>query len=197
MTKGNQKSISDDDLCSTCKRCNYQPGELSSCDGGFPGQANADGYITDCADFAPSEDAGADHPPQGPRKLPEAVERFDMKSKFEISQAKKLGLELQPSVNGPYLVNASNGQVVASPKSPAYRHALYGSPVKAIHKDAQTIGVYSRDGASKGTARSAGYRCSKAGCTGRRLVVKWPEGATTRPCTKGMFYRPDGDWQIG
>lgn len=31
----------------------------------------------------------------------------------------------------------------------------------------------------------------------KRLVVKWTDGKTTRPCTKGMFTRGDGDWQIG
>lgn len=43
------KSISDDDLCSSCKHCKYQPGELSSCELGWPGKEDEDGYVQSCA----------------------------------------------------------------------------------------------------------------------------------------------------
>ena len=42
------KSISDDDLCSDCTRCNYNPGDLSGCALGFPGTTDLDGYIVHC-----------------------------------------------------------------------------------------------------------------------------------------------------
>ncbi len=61
---------------------------------------------------------------------------------------------------------------------------------------AQTV-VYSLDGGVAGVAKSRGYRCQMEGCRGLRLVVKWPDGQTSRPCTKGMFTRPDGELQIG
>jgi hypothetical protein len=61
-----------------------------------------------------------------------------------------------------------------------------------------TTVVYSKDGSSKGAARSgSAYRCRMEGCTGQRLVVQWPCGQSTRPCTKGMFTRTDGALQIG
>lgn len=45
------KSISDDDLCSNCNRCSYNPGELSNCTEGFPGATDADGYVIRCESF--------------------------------------------------------------------------------------------------------------------------------------------------
>lgn len=54
MVQNQRKSISDDDLCATCSRCDFRPGELSSCRIGFPGEANADDYITACKAFAPT-----------------------------------------------------------------------------------------------------------------------------------------------
>jgi len=57
--------------------------------------------------------------------------------------------------------------------------------------------VYNKDGTLKGVAKASGYRCQMDGCSGRRLAVKWPDGKVTRPCTKGMLTRTDGDLQIG
>lgn len=45
---GGQKSISDDDLCASCVYCGYNPGELSTCDKGWPGKENQDGYVVNC-----------------------------------------------------------------------------------------------------------------------------------------------------
>lgn len=45
---GGLKSISDDDLCATCAHCRYQPGEQSGCTQNWPGQQDADGYISSC-----------------------------------------------------------------------------------------------------------------------------------------------------
>ena len=48
VTPGGPKSISDDDLCSTCTHCQYQPGEQSGCTQNWPGQQDSDGYISSC-----------------------------------------------------------------------------------------------------------------------------------------------------
>lgn len=66
-----------------------------------------------------------------------------------------------------------------------------------MEKPQAAVAVYNADGSIKGTAKPHGYRCQMDGCTGKRLVVKWPDGKVTRPCTKGMFTRQDGNWQIG
>jgi hypothetical protein len=48
---GGVKSISDDDLCATCKSCNYQPGEMSACSLNWPGLEDAGGYVQQCTEF--------------------------------------------------------------------------------------------------------------------------------------------------
>ena len=45
------RSISDDDTCSECRHCDYQPGELSTCALGWPGHSNEDGYVGVCTSF--------------------------------------------------------------------------------------------------------------------------------------------------
>ena len=57
--------------------------------------------------------------------------------------------------------------------------------------------VFNKDGSQQGTSSGSLYRCQMEGCTGRRMSVRWPDGKTTRPCTKGMTTRQDGAWQIG
>lgn len=49
---GGVKSLSDDDLCSDCKHCQYEPGGMSACEKSFPGQEDADGYVKACPDYA-------------------------------------------------------------------------------------------------------------------------------------------------
>jgi hypothetical protein len=49
-------SISDDDLCSTCKFCQYNVGGESSCSQEWPaydivGGVNDDGYIRECLEY--------------------------------------------------------------------------------------------------------------------------------------------------
>lgn len=40
-------------------------------------------------------------------------------------------------------------------------------------------------------------RCQMAGCLGLRLIVRWPDGRHTMPCTKGMTQdNHSGNWQI-
>lgn len=48
---GGVKSISDDDLCSQCCHCGYQPGEMSGCQMDWPGLEDADGYVQECEQF--------------------------------------------------------------------------------------------------------------------------------------------------
>ena len=45
---GGMKSISDDDLCSGCRACQFKPGELSGCQKNWPGLEDADGYVLQC-----------------------------------------------------------------------------------------------------------------------------------------------------
>ncbi len=57
-------SISDDDLCATCKFCRYNVGNESSCLQEWPafdivGQVNDDGYIRACLEYEK-----IDHPEQ-------------------------------------------------------------------------------------------------------------------------------------
>ena len=56
--------------------------------------------------------------------------------------------------------------------------------------------IYNRNGKEAGTPTGAEYPCSMEGCIGHRIVVKWPDGKITRPCSKGMNVREDGDYQI-
>lgn len=48
-------SISDDDLCADCMRCQYRPGGESGCvaavDSEWPAELNADGYAIACPLF--------------------------------------------------------------------------------------------------------------------------------------------------
>lgn len=48
---GGVKSISDDDLCSQCRHCDYQPGDMSCCSLGWTGLEDADGYVQECQPF--------------------------------------------------------------------------------------------------------------------------------------------------
>ena len=50
-TSAGVKSISDDDICSGCSRCDYKPGEMSGCHEGWPGQQDQDGYVQECPSF--------------------------------------------------------------------------------------------------------------------------------------------------
>jgi len=48
---GGVKSISDDDICSECRHCQYQPGEMSGCSETWPGKEDLDGYVQECSEF--------------------------------------------------------------------------------------------------------------------------------------------------
>lgn len=55
LFSGGVKSISDDDLCATCRHCHYLPGEMSSCTQSFPGLEDDDGYVQECSAFVARE----------------------------------------------------------------------------------------------------------------------------------------------
>lgn len=52
-TAGQLLSISDDDLCSSCGFCKYQPPGESACELGWPGKFDDDGYVVSCHLFKP------------------------------------------------------------------------------------------------------------------------------------------------
>lgn len=56
--------------------------------------------------------------------------------------------------------------------------------------------VRSRGSDRKGEATGSTHACSMEGCRGLRVSVRWPNGRTTFPCSKGMTVRKNGDWEI-
>lgn len=63
------RSISDDDECSECARCEYDPGRESGCIRNWPGQVAPaghprEGYVISCVDFLPVAKAGDNFVPQ-------------------------------------------------------------------------------------------------------------------------------------
>lgn len=78
----------------------------------------------------------------------------------------------------------------------AMAEALAGRPISG---DEDYVGrlVYPRGAKGRpGKVTSTGH-CRLGGCTGLALNVTWPDGARTRPCTKGCKVRKDGNLQIG
>lgn len=56
--------------------------------------------------------------------------------------------------------------------------------------------VLDRTGFVAGVVTGRTWPCQVEGCPGRRVEVRWPDGTTTRPCSRGMR-AVDGDtWQI-
>lgn len=58
--------------------------------------------------------------------------------------------------------------------------------------------LLSRDGEKKGIIKDWNSRpCTMEGCTGHRMRVRWPNGTTTYPCTKGIESTPEPNvWKI-
>lgn len=53
------KSVSDDDLCSTCRHCTYVPAaDRHACTFAFPGVTDEDDYIVHCSDYAEPDPVG-------------------------------------------------------------------------------------------------------------------------------------------
>lgn len=46
--------------------------------------------------------------------------------------------------------------------------------------------MLSRDAKQKGIIKNLNYRkCSAEGCPGHRILVEWPDGKRTYPCSRG------------
>ena len=62
-------------------------------------------------------------------------------------------------------------------------------------KFAEDAKVKTRCGKETGTVTGGGYLCRMEGCGGWRVGVRWPNGAITFPCSKGMdlAYSPGGE----
>lgn len=56
--------------------------------------------------------------------------------------------------------------------------------------------VHGRGDYGSGFATGKTRRCSMAGCSGLRIIVWWPDGHITMPCSKGMTQNEDGSWRI-
>lgn len=56
--------------------------------------------------------------------------------------------------------------------------------------------VLSRDGSERGVPTGRVYPCCLEGCSGLRIVVKWPDGKVTHPCSAGMKEVEKGVWKI-
>lgn len=56
--------------------------------------------------------------------------------------------------------------------------------------------VLSRDGKERGTVTGRTRPCSLEGCRGVQVMVKWPDGKVTWPCSAGMKAVAPGVWQI-
>lgn len=56
--------------------------------------------------------------------------------------------------------------------------------------------IWDRDGTTRGVRTGGTRRCPMAGCNGIRIHVRWPDGKTTYPCSKGLRALADGSFQI-
>lgn len=57
--------------------------------------------------------------------------------------------------------------------------------------------VFDQAGTTAGLATGANHACRMDGCSGQRVSVRWPDGALTFPCSRGLIARADGSRQIG
>lgn len=51
VPRDNSRNISDDDLCSSCRFCDYRIGERSFCAKDWPCSLNEDGYVVSCGGY--------------------------------------------------------------------------------------------------------------------------------------------------
>lgn len=56
--------------------------------------------------------------------------------------------------------------------------------------------ILDRDGTTTGIATGSTRSCQLEGCMGIRVMVRWPDGHRTWPCSKGLLETPGG-FQIG
>lgn len=57
--------------------------------------------------------------------------------------------------------------------------------------------IWDGSGTEVGLTTGGTRRCGIEGCQGQRVGVRWPDGALTCPCQKGLNRRADGELQIG
>lgn len=49
------------------------------------------------------------------------------------------------------------------------------------------VNISTRDGRETGLSTGSHRRCLQDGCRGVRIAVRWPDGRTTWPCSKGIY----------
>ncbi len=54
------------------------------------------------------------------------------------------------------------------------------------------IKIYARGGGKTGIASGHVKPCTLEGCNGTRIMVRWPNGRRTWPCSEGLQKREDG-----
>jgi hypothetical protein len=134
---GGFKSISDDDLCSDCQHCAYNPGGMSACNRDWPGMEDADGYVIECGSYqkastAPSLNVAAR------RALRELLNR----SRPEGNFAK--GMEARKTAHLVYLSlfdEEERARVLAAAKEHAARMGWPFAFVDTFEAAAQAFGV--------------------------------------------------------
>ena len=52
--------------------------------------------------------------------------------------------------------------------------------------------IYARGGGKHGIASGHAKPCTLEGCPGTRVMVRWPDGKRSWPCSKGLEAREDG-----
>ena len=55
-----------------------------------------------------------------------------------------------------------------------------------INTDYANKVVLTRDGSKQGIASGSTRRCQLAGCGGLNIMVRWPDGKITWPCSAGL-----------
>ena len=56
--------------------------------------------------------------------------------------------------------------------------------------------IYNREGTEFGLTTGGIRRCQLESCFGDRILIRWPDGKLTCPCSEGMFVRKDSYRQI-
>lgn len=56
--------------------------------------------------------------------------------------------------------------------------------------------VYCRGGGERGELTGVQRRCAMAGCIGRAIGVRWPDGKVTWNCSKNLTLRDDGQYEL-
>lgn len=69
--------------------------------------------------------------------------------------------------------------------------------IQEVYEKMEKNYILSRDGKKKGEIKNlSSRRCTMEGCTGVRMHVKWTDGKSTYPCTKGCIQLGPHLWKI-